>query len=142
MLSDIIIKSKLLEFEKSSFLIELKRTSKGKKYLQITQTIADGEHSRSSIIKVNPKILNTLLASLLEFNGEVDRAAAIPKDVYGKDLAKLKAVYLKGSTLESLQLQFPQYSVEDMEAMLRADGVAVVNQVYTPPKKRYYRRKR
>ena len=42
MLPDIILKTKLLEFEKSSFLIDLKETAKGKKYLEITQTIVNG----------------------------------------------------------------------------------------------------
>ena len=143
MISDIVLKTKLLSFEKSAFLIDLKETSGGKKYLEITQTIHDDENERQSTIKVNPKILNTLVATLLEFNGEEEKAAAIPKYGYGKDLEKLRTAYLKGSTLESLQLQFPGYSVEEMEGMLRADGISIANQLYTPPKmKRKFRRRK
>lgn len=142
MIPDLILKTRLLEFEKSAFLIELKKTYGDKPYLEITQTILDGKESRPSVIKINPNILNTLVATLLELNGEEERAAAIPKDTYGKDLEKIQTAYMKGTPLESLRLQFPSYSVEQMEAMLRAEGVAIANQVYTPPPKRYYRRRR
>lgn len=134
MLSDTILKTKLLEFDKSSFLIDLKETSNGQKYLEITQTIFQGSNEKRSSIKINPKILNTLVATLLEFDGQEDKAIAIPKDQYGQDLEKIKSAYWKGSTLESLTLQFQQYSVAEMENMLRENGVAIVNQSYTPPK--------
>jgi len=54
MLPDITLKTKLLEFDKSSFLIDLKETSQGKKYIEITQTILFGKESKQSSIKVIP----------------------------------------------------------------------------------------
>jgi len=93
------------------------------------------------MIKVNLKVLNTLVATLLEFDGQYERAASTSKVQYGKDLEKLQSAYLKGSTLESLQLQFPKYSVDEMKGMLRADGVAIANQVYRPPKRRYFKKR-
>ena len=82
-----------------------------------------------------------MVATLVEFNDQGVEASAIPKDNYGKDLEKIKTAYLKGSTLESLQLQFPTYSIENMEVMLRNEGIAVTKQTYTPKKKRYFRRR-
>jgi len=40
-----------------------------------------------------------------------------------------------------LKLQFPKYSLEEMESMLREDGIAIVDQEYKPKKERYFRRK-
>jgi len=142
MIQDITLKTKHLEFEKSSYLVDLKQTSAGSKYLEITQTLFQGNVVRKSSIKINPNNLNTLVATLLEFDSREEKAPTIPKAINRKDLEKLKSAYLKGSTLESLQLQFPQYTVEEMAAMLRKDGIAVVNQVYVPAKKRYFRRRR
>lgn len=142
MIPDIILKTKHLVFEKSEFLIDLKENYQGRKYLEVTQTIHQGEKVISSSLKINPKILNTLVTALLEFDDQEDKAASIPKDKYGKDLEKLKAAYLKGSTLESLRLQFPKYSVEEMETMLRNDGIVIVDQVFKPPKRKFFRKKR
>lgn len=110
-LPDKILKTKHLIFEKSEFLIDLKESSSGKQYLEITQTINKGKKNISGSIKVNPEILNTLVAALLKFDGQEEMAASIPKDRYGQDLEKIKSAYLKGSTLESLRLQFPDFTI-------------------------------
>lgn len=140
---DPILNTKHLLFDKTEFLIDLRQTAKGTRYLEITQTIHANKAHRATI-KINPKILNTLVKTLLEFNGQHDEAAAIPKDQYGEELEKLKTAYLKGAALESLKLQFSKYTVEEMEAMLRAEGIAIADQVYKQPKnrKQFWRRGR
>lgn len=141
MFPDQILKTKFLTFEKSDFLIDLKETVSGIKYIEITQTIHSKEGDRQSILKINPKILNTLVAALLEFNDQEEWAKALPKDQFGEDLEKIQSAYLKGISLESLSLQIPKYSVEQMEAMLRGEGIAIVNQ--NPPyikKRKFFKR--
>jgi len=83
------------------------------------------------------------VATLLEFNGDEEKAAVIPRYGYGKDLEKISSAYLKGLPLEALKLQFPQYTIEEMEGMLRAEGISIVDQGYTPKKtNKFYRRRR
>ena len=129
--SDRILKTKHLIFEKSDFLIDLKQTSTGSRYFEITQTIHNGNGHRACL-KINPKVLHSLVASLLELNGQPEKAATIPADQSRQDFEKLKNAYLKGVSLESLQLQFPGYTIAEMEAMLRNEGISVVNQPYKP----------
>lgn len=78
MLHDIILRTKLLEFEKSAYLIDLKQNSAGVKYLEITQTIFQGNVEKVSSIKINPNNLNTLVATLLAFDGREEKSATVP----------------------------------------------------------------
>lgn len=59
-----IIKTTLLEFAKSAFLIDLVKHSSGNMYIEITQTIDHEANANQRTIKLNPSVVSDLIRVL------------------------------------------------------------------------------
>jgi len=59
-----ILKTTLLEFEKSAFIIDLVKNNSSKQYIRILQTIQDEDNENKRSIKINPSLLSDILRVL------------------------------------------------------------------------------
>lgn len=134
-----ILETTLLEFDKSSYLIDLVRHDTGKLYIEIVQTI-NGEGSSVRSIKINPGALTDIVRVLQIYQ---DRVPTKKMHDEGppvvSDQQKIQERYLKGVSIKELALQF-DYSEELIEMVLRNRGVKIVSN--KPPKFRRWRRRK
>jgi hypothetical protein len=56
-----ILKTTLLEYEKSAFIIDLVKHHNGKQYIRILQTIQVEESEHKRAIKINPSLLSDIV---------------------------------------------------------------------------------
>lgn len=124
-----IIKSTLLEFDKSSFLIELVKHRSGKLYIKINQTIpADEERFHSHIVKINPSILDDILFVLNDYKKDFQNTYKNSRGYFSPDKKKeIVHRYLKGCiNIPDLALQF-RCSEEIITQILRNAEIEIVN---------------
>lgn len=131
-----IIDSTQLEFDKSSFVIDLIQYKKRSMYIEITQAIFD-DYGHHQFVKINPTNLNEILVILERYKRQ------IPSNLYKStfsetDQDEVQKRYLRGVSLKDLSLQFNK-SVDVIESTLISRGIKIVsNQI---PKKKYYRKR-
>lgn len=121
-----ILKSKLLEYDKSTFLIDLIKHKSGAKYVSIQQTI-EGDPQKQKI-KINPtvladliKLLETYLFEIVPYNNALD------KTFFSDDKQQeLIERYLKGVSIEDLMLQF-DCSKQIIEQILLNKEIEIVD---------------
>ena len=138
-----ILKTKLLEFKNSTFLIDLvKDDYTGVQYVVLTQSIRKGkEEVDKTTIKINPALLSKLIESLQEFDDEIPKQHKQSKNktikvldnvrntdsyVSQKDSSEIIRRYLKGISADDLSLQFNQ-KTEVIEQLLRNENMYVVS---------------
>jgi hypothetical protein len=104
-----ILKSILLEYDRSTFLVDLLKHSTGVKYISIQQSIeANKNTSSSQKIKINPAILGDIISILKSYQSEIDKSTVVEREAYFSP-EKQKAVverYLKGVNIPDLEMQF------------------------------------
>ena len=120
-----ILKTTHLEFDKSSFLIDLIKHTNGVRYVEITQTIQNGEKGSHSI-KINPYVLDRLIETLQEYTIEIPKKEVRKKGYLPESKKqKIQDCYLKGLSLKDLAMQFEQ-SEEEIKRVLISRGIVVV----------------
>jgi 3-deoxy-D-arabino-heptulosonate 7-phosphate (DAHP) synthase len=135
-----ILETTQLEFDKSAFLIDLVKHDKGKLYIEIVQTINDGNSSVNTI-KINPTILTDLLKVLQSYQAKIPANNPIEvKHLTDTDQQKIQDRYFKGVSVKDLALQFDQ-TEELIEMILRNRGVSIVSNEI-PKSKRWRKRTR
>lgn len=103
---DDILKTRLLEFDKSAFLIDLVRHKNGQLYVAVTQSISKGQKYQQKI-KINPSVLPEMIETLKRFQEEIDYKPPKPPDHFSEaDKEKIRERYLKGVPIKDLVLQF------------------------------------
>lgn len=128
-----ILKTKLLEFDKSAFLIDMVRHKNGQLYVAVTQTISKGQKYHQAI-KINPSVLPELIDTLKKLQEEIDYKLPKPPEYFsGADKEKIREWYLKGVPIKDLALQFdkPENLIEQV---LRNMEIEIVENI--PKKKR------
>ncbi len=136
-----IIKSTLLEYEKSTFIIDLIKHKSGKNYINVQQNI-EGKNSQE--LKINLSVLTDIISVLKNYQKEFTvPASRLSKSYFSED--KQKSVverYFKGVTIEDLALQF-DCSKQIIEQILFNKGIEIVDNNQPTQKKnfRYRRRK-
>lgn len=151
-----ILETTLLEYEKSTFLIDLVKHTNQKLYIQIVQTIQhEDQDSTQQKIKINPSVLKDIVAvldtyyKLIPVGQTVSPAKNNPatkrsskKLLTEKDKTEIQNRYLKGVPIRELTIQFDR-TAEVIEQVLRNKGIAIVDnklpKVYF--KKKFRRRK-
>lgn len=119
-----IIKSTLLEFDKSTFLIDLTRHSSGDKFINIQQTIIGREGKQQ--IKINPSILSDIIAVLSIYKKEFDQKLK-GKNYFSEETQQsISNIYLKGISTKDLALQF-DCSKQIIEQILFNKGIEIVD---------------
>ena len=138
-----IIKTTLLEFEKSAFIIDLVKHDNGKQYIRILQTIQDEESNCKRAIKINPSLLSELLEVLNLYQelipgGKVkDQIKAVScqtttsSKIRARTLTESEKIaiqnrYLKGVPIPDLTIQF-DCTAELIEQVLFNRGIAIVD---------------
>ena len=138
-----IIKTTLLEFDKSTFLIDLVKYEEGKLYVEIVQTIKDnyGEYSQSTI-KIKPIVLDDVLDVLDEYLESIyendNDAVRSNKSKRLSDPKKKEIVnrYLKGISIKDIALQF-NCSELIIEQILRNKNIAIISNALEKPQAKY-----
>ena len=137
------IKSLMLEYDKSSFLIDLIKHKSGTKFVKITQSVDEGRIRNE--LKINPTILKDLISILQQFDSEIEDSSVQNSSLYFSDERQKSIIsrYFKGVTIKDLTLQF-DCTVEIINQILFNRGIAIVDN--TLPKstgrKKYSKRKR
>lgn len=133
-----ILRTKLLEYEKSAFLIELVKHSSGKLYVELSQTISENA-AVSQSIKINPDILSDLLQVLEDYRSVI--TGSHKKDIVVTDSIqqKIQDWYLKGVPIKDLSLQL-NVKAGLIEMILRNKGISIVSNEM--PKERRWRRRK
>ncbi|TAF76119.1 MAG: hypothetical protein EAZ53_04250 [Bacteroidetes bacterium] len=121
-----IIKSIMLEYEKSSFLIDLIKHESGYKFVKITQKIYESKITNE--LNINPTILTDLISVLEQFKNEIENISQQNSLSYFSDQRQKSIIdrYLKGVTIEDLALQF-DCSVEIINQILYNKGIKIVD---------------
>jgi hypothetical protein len=98
----------LLEYDKSSFLLELVQHTSGVRYVEVRQIIrlSENEHE-SHVIKINPTILGDVIEVLSTFK-KLLPSTKRPVKLYFSAENKKQVIsrYLKGVDIPDLALQF------------------------------------
>lgn len=137
-----ILKSILLEYEKSTFLIDLIKHNSGAKFIKIKQTVEGNDIINE--LKINSSVLNDIIFILQDYQKEVKQTHSNISNSYFSE-EKQKSVierYFKGITIEDLTLQF-DCSKQIIEQILYNKGIGIVDnkQPQQPRKLRYKKRK-
>ena len=134
-----ILKTTLLEYEKSAFVIDLVVHNNGKQYIRILQTIQDEESDSKRAIKINPSLLSDIV-NVLNFyrdlipgtkdNQQPKQNETIeklrPKSLTETEKKAIQNRYLKGVPISDLTIQFD--CVEELiKQILNNNGIAIVD---------------
>lgn len=151
-----ILKTTLLEFEKSAFIIDLVKHSSGKQYIRILQTIQDEESNNKRAIKINPSLLSDVLAVLNSYQelipGDKEEQQAKKSSITTKIRARtlteseksaIQNRYLKGVSIPDLTIQF-DCKEELIEQVLNNSDIAIVDNKFSKAfyYKKYKRRRK
>jgi len=121
-----ILETVLLEFDQSSFLIELVRHTNDRKYIEINQTIYENK-ADDNLIKINPSVLSELIEVLLNYKDKIsDERTRDSNRTWDEKKRKIQRLYLKGIPIKGLVLQFG-YSKNFIETILRNSGIEIVS---------------
>lgn len=136
-----IRKTKQLEFDKSTFIIDLVEVENGQSYIEVLQRIHN-EKSEGQRIKINPSVLMDLINTLLEFQQMIP-----PRQKEGivhfteSDKKAIQDRYLKGISSKDLAMQFDTTEAI-IEMILRNRKIVVMSDVTPVPKKRWWRKRK
>lgn len=128
-----IIKSKLLEFDKSTFLFDLVKHKTGATYINIKQNI---ENNNSNFeIKINPSVLSDFIYVLQDLKKDLPKVLN-EKEYFSEDKqSEIIKIYFKGVTIEELTIQF-DCSKQIIEQILFNKGIEIVDNSLKNIKKR------
>jgi hypothetical protein len=122
------LKTKQLEFDKSSFLIDLIQHDTGKMYVEISQHIFNDQKTKQTL-KINPTIIPDLVKALEDFYTQTPNSKPIErkkqKFIPQSDKEKIQNRYLKGVPLGDLAIQF-DISQENIKMILRNNEIVVL----------------
>lgn len=134
-----ILKTTLLEYEKSAFVIDLVKHNSGNQYIRILQTIHDEESDHKRAIKINPSLVSDIIAVLNSYckvipgikNNLQPNVNETTKNLHSMILSEsqksaIKSRYLKGVSISDLTTQF-DCKQELIEQILNNNGIAIVD---------------
>ena len=135
-----VLKSTLLEYEKSTFLIDIIKHHSGETYINFQQTI-DGFDNKQEL-KINPSVLSDIISILQIYQKQIDNNYSIKGKFYFRDDKQKSVVerYLKGVSIKDLALQF-DCNIQIIEQILFNKGIEIVDQ-NLPKRVRKLRRRR
>ncbi len=126
-----ILRTSLLEYDKSSFLIDLIKHETGNLYVEITQTISFAETSKKTL-KINSKALEDLILVLSGYQEEIVNKKK--KQFSEMDQEKMIQFYMKGLTIKDIAFQFNS-EIEEVELELIQLGFDIVSNELPPKRK-------
>ena len=136
-----ILKSVLLDYEKSRFLFDLIRHTSGSNYIKIKQVIENDIHYHE--IKINPMVLMDIIFIFQNFQKELSVSEyKYDRSFFSEKMQKeVIKRYLKGITIEDLSMQF-DCTDKIIEQIFINNEIPIVDNKQPVTKKRFrYRRK-
>ena len=128
-----ILETTQLEFDKSSFLIDLVKHDNGQLYIEIIQTIVSSNKKAESI-KINPSVLSDIIKVLQNYQAKFPKESKLDiQHITEIDQEKIQSSYLKGVAIKDLAMRFEQ-TYELIEMILRNKGIEIVENVLPKPK--------
>lgn len=136
-----ILKSTLLAYEKSTFLIDLIKHNSGTNYIKVRQTIEGNNDSQE--LKINLSIITDLILVLQNYQKEVSGQVSKPSKQYFAADKQQTIInrYFKGLTIETLALQF-DCTVQVIEQLLYHKNIPIVDNRLPKPKRYFKYRKK
>lgn len=137
-----IIESTLLEYKKSTFLIDLLQRNSGLKYVTIKQII-EGQ-DESNVLKIDSTALKDLIYILESYLKRIAASTVVSENSYFSEIKQQSMIerYMKGVNIADLAMQF-DCSKEIIELIIKSRDLPFVDN--TMPKairKKYYRRRK
>jgi hypothetical protein len=135
-----IVETTHLEFDKSSFLIDLVRHDNGQLYIEITQKNHVAFKEKNSI-KINPAVLTDIQKVLQTYQAKIPRKQiGEVKHLTDKQQQTIVTNYLKGVTIINLAMQYDQ-DPELIEQVIRNKGIDIVDNDLNNAKKTKWNRR-
>ena len=136
-----IIKTTLLEYDKSTFLVDLVKHDNGQLFITIEQTVHVGsDKDISQVIKINPAIVQDLIEVLSIYQTSLPKVSKQDKTYFtGEKQQEIVKRYLKGVALKDIALQFDM-NESIITQILENNSIKIVSNEMTKPK--HYRRRR
>lgn len=120
----------LLEYDKSTFIIDLIKHSNGQLYIAVEQILHRlNQENYSQKIKINPSILDDIIETLINLQKKLpkDKAASSSKRYFSAERKEeVKKRYFKGVSIKDLALQFG-CSMSIIEQILTNSGIEIVD---------------
>jgi len=139
-----ILKTTLLEYDKSTFLIDLVRHNSGGLYVEIQQTI-NLIDNRPNVqkIKINPSVIDDIIEVLTQYKEALPKTIKPDNRYFSKErIEEIIKRYLKGSVeIKHLADQF-NCSEQIIEQILNNNNIADVNEKPGKVKRFRYRKKK
>ncbi|HEY8688945.1 MAG TPA: hypothetical protein VIM07_06890 [Chitinophagaceae bacterium] len=123
-----IIKTILLEYDKSTFIIDIIKHSNEQLYIEVDQTIhLENDINQFQKIKINPSILDDIIETLTYFKENLPKSILTSKRYFSKERKdEIKKRYFKGISIKNLALQF-DCTVNIIEQILTNSGIEIVS---------------
>ena len=136
-----ILKTTLLEYDKSTFLIDLVQHESEKIYVSILQTIQGKENLKvQQEIKINPSVLGDIINVLQKYQPQIPQKKT--KGLLSElQQSQIRKKYFKGISITELTTQF-DCKQELIEQVLRNKGIEIVYDNTTNFKKSYHKNKK
>lgn len=136
-----ILKTTLLEYGKSTFLLDLVKHNSGRQYIKILQTIhKDQDINIQQEIKINPSIIEEIIEVLVNYKNEVLKNETIADQfISAEDKQEIQSRFFKGVSIKDIAMQFdcPPLLIQQI---LENGGIEIV--LNKPPHFKRYRRKK
>lgn len=123
----ILLHSTTIEYEKSTFFVEMLEHTNGQEYVTIEQIVhLDNDNHHSKTIRINPVALDKIILVLIEMRTKLS-ARKGEKVFNEKDQQEIVRRYLKGVDIKDLMLQFDGDEKAISKALLM-NNVEIVSQ--------------
>ena len=130
-----ILLTKFLEYEKSTFLIDLVKIENQKYFIQLAQTIRQPDKvPTTNILKINQIVLKEIINTLNTFQESIEEMLNHSTENDGasyflseKNKTEIQNRYLRGVSIAELAVQF-DCNENLLEQILRNKDIAIVNQ--------------
>ena len=124
-MKEVIETTQKLEFDKSSFLIDMVRHQTGRRYIEITQNIHN-QRNRGRVIQLNPLVVDQLVEVLQRYQKQL----AEPRSKKSLNASKSRQQkvqdrYFKNVPMKEIGMQLG-LSEQKVEAILRKRGIQIV----------------
>lgn len=138
-----ILKTKILEFDKSIFIIDLVKSYSGKQYIKLKQNYL--ENNSFQEIKINDFVLKNIIVELQNLQKLINEPSFKVHKI-NLEVSQQKEIvnrYLKGIKLKDLELQF-DCKKEDILKILRLYEIVIIPEIENIQIKkfRFYRKKK
>jgi hypothetical protein len=132
-----IIQTIQLEFERSTFLLDVVKHTNGKLFVQIIQTIqSKKKNNERQTIKLSPEVLPKIIETLKSYQTLINqKETQTNRKTPFEFTNQIVSRYLKGISIKDLMIQF-DYKEEVIKQILRNNEIEIVEEMKTKKRRR------